>query len=155
MQSQSRPEQTKRLAADLKKKWDLVIVKGKVLGSTESEQTKIIGKLGVVEQLGPHAIVCLRCYARFTHTRRATDAEQEAFNVQEIPEYSGGLLVGPKMVLGKLTTEAFRCSCVVGGTLSPVISPYDSQPEAKAGTTQFELTAMIQKLQGELQAKET
>lgn len=138
----------------LKTEWDVVVQPGKVLENNRTRQWKIIGLLPSVETVeGKDGMrvewVCPRCNASLMGFRKTTAEEEAAFSLSRVPDYSGGWLVAPLKVNGRLTTRPFRCSCAVGRSLPAHIPFYDSQPEADTKATQADLTRLEWKLRGE------
>jgi hypothetical protein len=135
----------------LKQEWDIVLQGGKIRENNRTGQWKIIGLLPVVETLvGKDGMemnfACQRCNAYLLGYRRTTREEEAAFNLSQVPDYSGGWLVAPLRIKGRLTTRPFRCSCAVGRSLPARIPFYDAQPEADSRATQVDLTLLEWKL---------
>ena len=142
----------------LREEWDKVVEKGKILENNRTGQWKIIGLLPAVETLvGKDGMemnfVCQRCNAYLLGYRRTTREEEAAFNLSQVPDYSGGWLVAPVRIKGRLTTRPFRCSCAVGRSLPARIPFYDAQAEADSKATQVDLTLLEWRLRDEEEKK--
>jgi hypothetical protein len=138
----------------LKREWDIEVEEGRILENNRTGQWKVVGPLPPVMTLdGKNGrrldFVCPRCKAHRLGFRKTTPAEEAAFNLSEVPDYSGGFLAAPMKIHGELTNRAFRCSCAVGRSLPAHIPFYDSQPEADTKATQEDLTHLDWKLRAE------